>query len=80
MSRVCVILLKSYKLLSPYSTLANLLVEANDFVQAEIIYGHIIWLMLENGYEETSESVQEFAARLEEVKLLAEKQKGTDEV
>ena len=36
--------------------------------------------MLENGYEETSESVQEFAARLEEVKLLAEKQKGTDEV
>lgn len=65
----------SFHLLSPYSTLANLLVESNDFIQAEIVYGHIIWLMLENGYEETSTSVQEFTVRLEEIKLLAEKQR-----
>ncbi len=68
-----------YKLLSPYNILGNLLVEANDFIQAEIVYGHIIWLMLENGYEETSASVQEFSVRLEEIKPLAEKQRKMGE-
>lgn len=62
-------------LFSPYSTLTNLLVISNDFIQAEIVYGHIIWLMYENGYEETSASVQEFTVHLEEIKSLAKKQR-----
>ena len=66
----------AFKLLGPYCTLANLLVESNDFIQAEIVYGHIIWLMLENGYEKTSATVREFSVRLEEIKSLAEEQKN----
>lgn len=69
----------AFNLLSPYSTLANLLVESNDFIQAEFVYGHIIWLMLENGYKETSASVQEFTVRLGEIKALAEKQRKMGE-
>lgn len=65
----------AHQLLPPYSILGNLLVEANDFIQAEIVYGHILWLMLQNGYKEDSDSVQEFAAKLEEVKVLADSQK-----
>lgn len=65
----------AHQLLPPYSTLANLLVEANDFIQAETIYGHILWLLLQNGYQEESPSVQEFAAKLEEVKVLADRQR-----
>lgn len=65
----------AHQLLPPYSTLANLLVEANDFIQAETIYGHILWLLLQNGYQEESPSVQEFAAKSEEVKALADRQR-----
>lgn len=57
--------------LQPCSTLANLLVAIRDYKNAETQYSHIIWLMLENGYAEDSQVVQEFTARVQEVRQLA---------
>lgn len=58
------------QLIYPYSTLANLLVALGDYETAITNYSHVIWLMLENGYSEESETVQEFAARVAEVRQM----------
>lgn len=57
--------------LQPCSTLANLLVAVGDYENAETQYSHIIWLMLENGYAEDSQIVQEFTVRVQEVRQIA---------
>ena len=58
------------QLIYPYSTLANLLVALGDYETAITNYSHVIWLMLENEYSEESETVQEFAARVAEVRQM----------
>jgi tetratricopeptide (TPR) repeat protein len=60
------------QLIYPYATLSNLLVALEDYENAVINYSHAIKLMLENGYTEDSDTVQEFAARVAEVKQMAD--------
>lgn len=64
------------QLIYPYTTLANLLAALGDYETAVVNYSHAIKLMLENGYAEDSDAVQEFAARVIEVKQM---QEGTKE-
>lgn len=61
----------SFQYITPYCTLANLLVALEDYDNAVTNYSHILWLLLENGYAETSDTVQEFALRITEVKQMA---------
>lgn len=62
----------AHQYLSVCSTLANLLVAAGDYKTAEEQYSHVIWLMLENGYEEDSQTVKEFSERVLEVRRMAQ--------
>ena len=39
-----------------------------EYDTAENSYAHVIWLMLENGYGEDSEAVQQFQRRIEEIR------------
>lgn len=57
--------------LQPCSTLANLLVAVGDYENAETQFRHVIWLMLENGYTEDSQAVQEFVVRVQDVRQIA---------
>jgi hypothetical protein len=47
-------------------------VAAGDYKTAEEQYSHVIWLMLENGYEEDSQTVKEFSERVLEVRRMAQ--------
>ena len=62
----------AHQYLSVCSTLANLLVAAGDYKSAEDQYSHVIWLLLENGYEEDSQEVREFSERVLEVRRMAQ--------
>ena len=62
----------AHQYLSVCSTLANLLVAAGDYKTAEEQYSHVIWLMLENGYEKDSQAVREFSERVLEVRRMAQ--------
>lgn len=62
----------AHQYLSVCSTLANLLVAAGDYKTAEEQYSHVIWLMLENGYEQDSQAVREFKERVLEVRKMAQ--------
>lgn len=62
----------AHQYLSVCSTLANLLVAAGDYKTAEEQYSHVIWLMLENGYEKDSQAVKEFSERVLEVRRMAQ--------
>lgn len=61
----------AHQYLQPCSTLANLLVAIGDYENAETQYSHVIWLMLENGYAEDTQAVQEFVVRIQEVRQMA---------
>ena len=60
----------AFQYIAPYCTLANLLVALEDYDNAVTNYSHILWLLLENGYAETSDTVQEFALRITEIKQM----------
>lgn len=65
----------SHILITPHCTLANLLVAAKDFIQAEIVYSHVLWLMVQNGYDENHPAMLEMVDRLREVKECADIQR-----
>lgn len=58
------------QLLFPYTTLSNVLASLGDYENAITNYSHVIWLLLKNGYSEDSDSVQEFTARVAEIKQI----------
>lgn len=60
------------QLIYPYTTLANLLAALGDYETAVVNYSHAIKLMLENRYAEDSDAVQEFVARILEVRQMQE--------
>lgn len=62
----------AHQYLSPCSTLANLLVASGDYETAEEQYEHVIWLMIENGYEKDSQAVRDFTERVLDVRKMAQ--------
>lgn len=58
----------AHQLISPYCVLGNLMAALGDYETAIINYSHTIWLLLENGYPEDSSAVQDFAAKINELK------------
>lgn len=58
----------AHQLIYPYTILANWMAAEEEYDTAENSYAHVIWLMLENGYAEDSEAVQQFQRRIEELR------------
>lgn len=54
----------AHQLIYPYSTLGHLMIVLEDYETAIINYSHTVWLLLENGYTEDSDAVQEFAVKI----------------
>lgn len=64
----------AHQLLFPYSTLANLMAALDDYDTAISLYSHVIWLMLENGYAQDAPEMQQFEAKIQEIRKLQEMQ------
>lgn len=60
----------AHQLMYPYSTLANVLTALEDYENAITNYSHVMWLMLQNGYTESSDAFLEFADRINEVRQM----------
>ncbi len=63
------------QLIYPYSTLANLLAALGELDTAVTNYAYAVQLMLENGYTEASDSVQEYKSRIAELQQTIEANK-----
>ena len=60
----------AHQFIYPYCTLANLMAALRNYDTAITNYSHTIWLLLENGYTEDSDAVQEFAARINDLQKI----------